>query len=198
MLPNIIKVLSSQFAKMPGLGPRSAERLVFYLLKRPKHDIDFLVKNLKDLKENIKVCPNCFNYSLKSPCEICSSLKRDKTLVCVVASPIDLIAIEKVGKFNGNYHILGGVINPTLGIGPNNLKINELLVKVKKQKNIKEIILALDPTTEGEATAIYLAKLLRLSKVKVTRIARGLPMGATLEYADEITLGESFNSRKEY
>lgn len=202
--PDIIQNLINKFSRLPGLGPKSAERLVFYLLKLPNDDLKKLAKDLENLKGEIKVCQNCFNFSSQNPCEICSDKKRDYSTICVVAQPSDLQVIEKTGEYQGLYHILGGVLNPVEGVTPDQLKIRELINKVKSSlskvqssKPIKEIIIATNPDLEGESTAMYLARQLKPFKIKITRLAKGLPMGSNLEYADEITVSNALKGRRE-
>lgn len=200
VLPKSVQNLINEFSKLPGIGAKTAGRLTFYLLNQPKTELEIFGNTLLNLKNNIKFCSTCFNITEKDPCVICSSSQRDNETICVVENPLDVLAIEKTGEYNGKYHVLAGAISPVDGIGPENLKISELIDRVKKQK-IKEIILATNPSLEGEATAMYIQKevdKLKIPKLKITRIARGLPMGGDLEYADEITLSRAFEGRKEY
>ena len=186
--------LISQFIKLPGIGPKSAQRLAFYILSLPQNEVKELSDALIEAKNKIKFCSKCFNLTIDDPCIICSDNLRDKTKLCVVAEPKDLIAIERSGKYTGLYHILGGVISPLDGISPNTLRIKELLTRIKNE-NIKEIIMALNPTVEGEATVIYLTKLISPIGIELTRIAYGLPAGSDLDYADEITIMRAVNDR---
>ena len=196
--PPAIQNLIDEFNKLPGIGPKTSERFVFYLLKQSEEEIEKFAKAIENLKKKITICSQCYNFSEKDPCPICTDPRRDKSLLCVVAYPQDLQAIEKTNEYKGLYHILGGILNPIEGIGPKELKIQELLKRVKKSNSkIQEIILGLNPDLEGEATAIYLAKLLRPLKIKVARLARGLPMGSDLQYADEVTLSNALEGRKE-
>jgi len=196
--PPAIQNLIDEFNKLPGIGPKTSERFVFYLLKQSEEEIKKFAKAIENLKKKITICSQCYNFSEKDPCPICTDPRRDKSLLCVVAYPQDLQAIEKTNEYKGLYHILGGILNPIEGIGPKELKIQELLKRVKKPNSkIQEIILGLNPDLEGEATAIYLAKLLRPLKIKVARLARGLPMGSDLQYADEVTLSNALEGRKE-
>ncbi len=200
ILPETVSKLIEEFAKLPGVGPKTASRLTFYLLSKSQSDLETFGQAVLNLKKQLTTCQECFNITEKSPCEICADPKRDKNLLMVVEEPLDIVALEKTG-FTGRYHVLGGVISPIEGIGPENLRISELLAKMKKDKEIKEIILATDPSLEGEATAMYLAReiqKLALPKLAITRIARGLPVGGDLEYADEITLTRALEGRKEY
>jgi recombination protein RecR len=200
ILPDSVSKLIEEFAKLPGIGPKTASRLTFYLLTKSEGDLEKFGEAILNLKKTLKVCQSCYNITDKSPCEICADPKRDRSLLMVVEEPLDIVALEKTG-FTGRYHVLGGVISPIEGIGPENLRIKELLAKIKEDRGIKEIILAMDPSLEGEATAMYLAReiqKLSLPKLLITRIARGLPVGGDLEYADEITLTRALEGRKEY
>jgi len=187
--------LIAEFTKMPGVGPKSAQRLAFYVLQTSDGEIKGLIDALQETKKKVGFCSNCFNISVEDPCEICGDENRDRTKICVVALSQDLIAIEKTREYNGLYHVLGGVISPLDGIGPENLRIKELLKRLAK--DVKEVILALNPTVEGEATVIYLTKLLKPLGVMMTRIAYGLPVGSDMDYADEVTLTKSFEGRRE-
>lgn len=200
ILPESIVKLIDEFSKLPGVGPKTASRLAFYLLTKSDADVESFGQAVLELKKELIICQECFNITEKSPCEICADPKRDQSLLMVVEEPLDIVALEKTG-FSGRYHVLGGVISPIEGIGPENLRISELLARIKEEKEIKEIILATDPSLEGEATAMYLAReiaKLSLPKLLITRIARGLPVGGDLEYADEITLTRALEGRKEY
>jgi len=200
ILPESVSKLIEEFSKLPGIGPKTASRLTFYLLSKSPHDVQSLGEAVTDLRKNLKYCEICFNITEESPCVICKDEKRDKSIIMIVEEPLDIVAMEKTG-FEGIYHVLGGVISPIEGIGPENLKIAEILAKIKKDGRIKEVILATDPSLEGEATSMYLAREIAKqgsSKVKVTRLARGLPVGGDLEYADEITLTRALEGRREY
>jgi len=201
ILPDSVQNLIDEFGKLPGIGPKTASRLAFYLLTKSDKDVESLGQAVNSLKKNLVICSTCFNIGEKSPCNLCADPKRDKSKLMVVEEPLDVVALEKTG-FDGLYHVLGGVISPIDGIGPENLRIKELLAKLKKspQASVKEVILATDPSLEGEATAMYIARQIQNqgSKVKVTRIARGLPVGGDLEYADEITLTRALEGRNEY
>jgi len=190
-----IERLIEEFQKFPGVGRKTAQRLVFYLLRSPKEEIAGLAEAIKAVKEKVGFCSVCFNISEKDPCDICTDLNRDRTLICVVEEASDLWALERTGEYKGLFHILGGVLSPLDGIGPDDLRIKELLSRLKE--GVKEIILATNPNTEGEATAVYLSNLIKPLKVKVTRIARGLPMGGDLEYADQVTLAKAIEGRTE-
>ena len=194
--PEPIQNLINEFNKLPGIGPKTSERFVFYLLKQPKEEISRLAQVLENLKDKITYCSVCQNVSEKNPCIICSDQKRSKTTICVVAESHDMASIENTGEFNGLYHVLGGNLNPLENITPDKLKIKELVQRIKKD-GVKEIILALNPDLEGESTTLYLTKLLKPLNIKITRLARGLPMGSDLEYADEVTLSNALKGRLE-
>ncbi len=195
-LPESIQKLIEEFNKLPGIGPKTSERFVFYLLKQSKLELEKFALALSHLKDKIKTCSVCYNFTEKDPCEICGDKKRDQKTICVVAESPDQEAIEKTSEYHGSYHVLGGTINQVEGIGPENLRIQELINRLKKD-HLKEIIIALNPDMEGESTALYLVRLLKPYKIKITRLARGLPMGSDLEYADEITLTNALAGRKE-
>lgn len=196
-LPSSLERAINEFAKLPGIGPKTAQRLAFYLLKRDSIDIQNLSEAMSGLKQGVTFCAQCHNMAETDPCSICADTRRDHTLICVVEEPLDALAIEKTGQFQGVFHVLGGVLNPMEGIGPDQLQIESLKSRVG-ELGVKEIIIATNPTLEGETTAMHLAKLLRDSGVKLTRIARGLPMGGDLEYADEITLSRAMEGRREF
>ncbi|NIA11579.1 MAG: recombination protein RecR [Nitrospiraceae bacterium] len=206
--PISIQNLIDEFAKLPGIGPRSAARFVFYLLKKPQAELNVFGTAVLNLKKEIGVCSKCFNITdNNSPlgrgkgwvslCPICQDPKRDQKTICVVEEAFNIPAFEKTGQFNGLYHVLGGVIRPHKGVGPEQLKIKELTERIKNN-GITEVIIATNPTTEGETTALYLVRLLKPFKIKITRLARGLPTGGDLEYADELTLGSALAGRREY
>jgi len=190
-----IERLIEEFQKFPGVGRKTAQRLVFYLLRSPKEEIAGLAEAIKAVKEKVGFCSVCFNISEKDPCDICTDPNRDRSLICVVEEASDLWALERTGEYKGLFHILGGVLSPLDGIGPDDLHIKELLSRLKE--GVKETILATNPNTEGEATAVYLSNLIKPLKVKVSRIARGLPMGGDLEYADQVTLAKAIEGRTE-
>lgn len=194
-LPQSIKSLIEQFSQLPGIGSKTAERFVFHLLKKPKEELTKFGNNLSQLKDSVKTCSICQNYSEQDPCLICNDQNRDQSIICLVAEPTDLTAIEKTNEFKGVYHILGGVLNPLDNITPDKLRINELVERIKKNRP-KEIILGLNPDIEGETTALYLNKLLKTLDVKITRLAKGLPMGSDLEYADQATLASALSNRR--
>ena len=194
--PKAIATLIEQFQKFPSVGPKSAQRMAFYLLRLPRNDVENLAKAIIEAKENTKTCEICYNISQTNPCEICSSTHRDNSTVCVVAESKDLIAIEKTNEYKGLYHVLQGLISPLDGIGAEDIRIKELLNRLTDEK-IKEVILAISPSVEGEATSLYLTKLIKPFGIKVSRIAFGLPVGADLEYADEITIAKAIEGRHE-
>jgi len=196
MLPNSIQKLIDQFNKLPGIGPKTAQRLAFFLLKKPQADLETFAKSLAEAKKDLKICSVCLNISESEPCRICSDPGRDKAVICLVTDHQNLQSIERTGQYQGLYHILGGVLNPLEGINPDNLNIEQLIRRIKKE-DVKEIILGLNPDLEGESTAIYLQNLLKPLGVKVTKLAKGLPSGSDIEYADEITLGSALQNRKE-
>ena len=196
-LAESLSVAIEELSKLPSIGKKTAQRLALYILKMENGQVDNLLKSIKDLKTKLKYCTRCNNISEKDLCEICSSSKRDTSIICVVEEASDVIAIEKTNEYNGLYHVLGGVLSPLSGITPDSLKIKELLNRFK-QEEIKEVILAINPDTEGEATSLYLAKIIKPLKVKVTRIARGLPIGGDLEFADEATIGRAMINRLSY
>ena len=191
-----LEKLINELGSMPGVGPKSAQRLAYYILKSGKEDIDRLVKAITEVKEKVRYCSKCFNITENDPCAICNSNKRNKSSICVVEEPLDIMAIEKTGAFQGVYHVLMGSISPLDGIGPEDLKIKELLVRLVPEK-ITEIIIATNPDVEGEATALFLSKLIKPLEVKVYRLALGIPMGASLEYADEVTLARALEGKRE-
>lgn len=183
-----------ELSKLPGIGKKTAQRLALYILKSEQDSVDRLVKSISDLKLKLHFCSRCFNLTEEDLCEICKSVKRDTSKICVVEEASDVIAIEKSNEYFGLYHVLGGVLSPLSGITANDLKIKELLLRFEKE-NISEVILALNPDTEGETTSLYLARLIKPLNVKVTRIARGIPIGGDLEFADEATIGRAMLNR---
>lgn len=183
-----------ELSKLPGIGKKTAQRLAIYLLKSEEKQVENLIISIKDLKLKLRFCSRCFNLSEDDLCNICKSEKRDKSVICVVEEASDVIAIEKTNEYRGLYHVLGGVLSPLTGVNPDSLHIKELLKRFENEE-IKEIILALNPDTEGETTSLYLAKLLNPLKVNVTRIARGLPIGGDLEFADDATIGRAILNR---
>lgn len=191
-----LQLLIDEFSKLPSIGRKTAQRLALHILKTDKENVELLAGALINLKEKIKFCSECFNITVEDICEICKSNKRDKKIICVVEEVSDILAIEKTNEFNGVYHVLGGVLSPLANKTADDLKITELLRRVQKNE-IREIIIALNPDSEGETTALYLAKLLKEFPVKVSRLARGLPVGGDLEFADEATIGRAVLSRIE-
>jgi len=196
-IPKSVASLIEAFEQLPGIGPKTAARLTYYLLHAPDGLSEKLSQSVADLKQKTKICSICQNITEVDPCEICDDESRDKSILCVVEDPLDVWAIEKSGSFNGLYHILHGVIAPLDNIGPEELKIRELLPRLKNGQ-VKELILATNPSMEGEATAMYIQRLVKPLKIEITRIARGIPTGAEIEYADEITVRRAFEGRKEY
>ena len=194
--PESLFKLKEELRKLPGVGRKTAERLAFYILKSQRHEADALVKAILELKEKVRLCSVCSSITEVDPCNICSDMNREKNMLCVVEEPHDVFAIEKTREFKGSYHVLMGVLSPLDGVGPSDLKIEELLNRVR-ENGIREVILATNPNLEGEATAMYIAKVLKPFGMKVTRIARGLPVGGDLEYADEVTLTKSIEGRQE-
>jgi recombination protein RecR len=189
-----LAVAIEELSKLPSIGKKTAQRLALFILKMDDDRVDNLLKSVKELKTKLKSCSRCNNLSEDELCEVCKSTKRDKSIICVVEESSDVIAIEKTHEFNGLYHVLGGVLSPLTGITPDSLKIKELLKRFEKE-DIKEVILALNPDTEGETTSLYLAKLIKPLNMKVTRIARGLPVGGDLEFADDATIGRAMINR---
>lgn len=195
MFPKSFQKLIDHFAALPSVGPKMAERLVLYLFKQEQERLDDFSEIIKNLKKNIHFCKQCFNISENGLCAICQDKKRDTSIICVVEDPLDVISLEKTRRMSGLYHVLGGTINAPADKN-NPLKIKELLTRLKKEK-IEEVIIATNPTTEGEATALYLARFIKPLNIKTTRLARGLPTGGDIEYADEATLGGAIEGRKE-
>jgi len=189
--------LVEAFSKLPGIGRRSAERMVFYLLKTKKEETLTLGELIKQLRESVVFCSVCHNFSDQKLCHICSDSSRDQSLICVVEDPKDVVAIEKTGSYHGVYHVLLGALSPLDGIGPDQICIQDLLERVKRKK-IREIILATNPNTEGDTTALYLAKVLTPFKVKVTRLARGISVGSHIEYTDQATLSRALTGRHDF
>lgn len=192
--PSSIQNLVNYFSKLPTVGPKTAERYVFYLLQQHPEELQKFAQAIAELKEKITICEYCFSVAEKSPCEICSDKKRDQNTICVVANTRDMISIESTGEFNGTYHVLGGLIDVINNRNPEILNINQLIEKIKKNKT-KEIILALSPSLEGETTSMYLMKILKPLNIKISRIAKGLPVGSDIEYADEHTLSNALKYR---
>ncbi len=191
-----VQALIDEFGRLPGIGPKSAQRIAFHLLKLPTEDANRLARSITEAKARVSFCQRCFNVTEGSLCTLCTDDRRDGTVVCVVEDARDIVAIEKTGEFHGRYHVLLGAISPIDGIGPDQLKVRELLTRLEPEQ-VQEVILCTNPNIEGEATAMYLARLLRPLGLRVTRIASGLPVGGDLEYADELTLGRALEGRRE-
>ncbi|AMX84928.1 MULTISPECIES: recombination mediator RecR [Geobacillus] len=194
--PEPISKLIDSFMKLPGIGPKTAARLAFHVLAMKEDTVLEFAKALVDVKRHIHYCTICGHITDTDPCYICKDERRDRTMICVVQDPKDVIAMEKMKEYNGLYHVLHGAISPMEGIGPEDIKIAELLARLQDE-TIQEVILATDPNIEGEATAMYLSRLLKPTGIKVTRIAHGLPVGGDLEYADEVTLSKALEGRRE-
>jgi recombination protein RecR len=192
VLPDSLRNLIEELAKFPGIGKKSAQRIAFYILKSEREEAVSLARTIIDVKDRIFRCSRCHHISDIDPCKICSDPKRDHTTICVVQEPLDVIAVEKTGWYRGLYHVLGGVISPLNGVSPDDLNIQTLLYRLD---GIREVILAINPTRDGETTALYLSKLVKDKQIKVTRIAQGLPVGIDLEFADEITLTHALEGR---
>ncbi len=212
-IPKAIEDLTSSFEKLPGIGPKTAQRLTFYLLHVPQYELDNFSSSLKNLKKNTVVCSTCFTIAETDPCDICEDTQRDNTTICVVEEALDVLALEKNRKYHGLYHVLNGRIDPLNNIGPDEIYIAQLLRRLRG-RNVTEVILATNPTMEGEATAMYIAKKIKSeirpaspklqrgenpkSEIRITRIGRGLPIGSDLEYADEMTLQRAMEGRQEF
>ena len=190
-----VQVLIDELGRLPGIGPKSAQRIAFHLLKVPADDAARLAHAISDAKARVRFCERCFNVSEGALCPICSDEGRDSSILCVVEESRDIVAVEKTGEFRGRYHVLLGAMSPLEGIGPEQLKIRELVARIEPE-GVEEIILCTNPNTEGEVTAMYLARLLKPIGLRVTRIASGLPVGGDLEYADELTLGRALEGRR--
>jgi len=197
MYEGVIQDLIDELGRLPGVGPKSAQRIAFHIIQSDRVDVTRLSEILKTVKERVKFCTACGNISEEELCRICKDPRRDNSSICVVEESKDVLAIEKTREFKGNYHVLGGAISPIDGIGPESLRIKELMTRLAETQ-INEVIIATDPNLEGEATATYLTRLIKPLGVKVSRLASGLPVGGDLEYADEITLGRAFEGRRSY
>lgn len=195
-VPHALERLIREFTKLPGIGPKTAERLVYHLLQQPKEALREFAESLSEVHDDVRRCSVCFRFTDQTPCTICSDRHRDASLLCVVAESQNIPVIEKTGAFRGLYHVLGGVVSPLEGVTPEQLTVKELEARLKGD-GVKEVILALNPDLDGETTAMYLARLLKPLGLKVTRLARGLPVGADLEYADEVTLESAITGRRE-
>ena len=194
--PEPISNLVAAFSQLPGVGPKTALRYVFFLLKRPKSDLQMMAQAITHLSERIQVCPRCYTYTQRASCEICENPKRDTAYLCVVEEPRDIATIESTDLYHGLYHVLGGTLNPLEGMTPETLRTKELYDRIQRDPAIQEIILAFSPTTQGEMTMLFLHKQLAPLGRTISRLARGLPVGATLEFADEISLGDAFKGRR--
>jgi len=188
--------LIEEFHKLPGIGPKSAQRLTYYLLRASREDVLALAQAIAELRERTSLCSTCQNVTEHDPCPICADPRRDRSLICVVEEPLDILALERTRSYRGLYHVLHGVISPVDGVGPEDLKIENLLERLRNG-SVREVIMATNPNLEGEATAMYVSRLVTPLGVKVTRLARGLPMGADLEYADDLTLARALENRQE-
>ncbi len=195
-VPKSVQNLIEAFERLPGIGPKTAQRLTYYLLHAPKEEAEILAKAAVEMREKTVICEICFNIGETNHCQICSDPSRDQSVITIVEDPLDVLALEKA-QYKGLYHVLHGVIAPLENIGPDEIHIKELLPRLKDEK-VKEIILATNPTMEGEATAMYIQRIISPLGIKITRIARGLPVGSDLEYADETTLSRALEGRKEY
>ena len=192
-----LEKLIREFSRLPGIGRKTAQRLAFWILKQSKEDALRLAEAVREAKEKVRACSICFNITESDPCTICQSERRDRSTICVVEEAGDILVLEKTGEYNGLYHVLGGALSPLDGIGPEQLHARELIARFRED-DIKEVIIATNPNVEGEATAAFLSKLIKPIGIKVTRIARGLPVGSDLEYADNTTLGQAISNRREY
>jgi recombination protein RecR len=191
-----IENLINEFRKLPGIGPKSARRIVFFLLKQPDKEIAGFADALIEMKQKVKFCKNCFNLSEEDTCLICKDASRNSEVICIVEKASDVQVIENAGEYKGLYHVLGGLLSPIENIGPDEIKIPHLLARIEKLKSL-EVILALNPTVEGDSTSTYINKILRSSGVKVTKLASGLPVGGYIEYADQVTIGRAISGRRE-
>ena len=191
-----VQALIDELGRLPGVGPKSAQRIAFHLLKAPVDDVARLASSISDAKARVRLCARCFNFADAELCPICLDDRRGGQLLCVVEESRDIVALEKTGEFHGRYHVLLGAMSPLEGIGPEQLKVKELFARLQPE-GVEEVILCTNPNTEGEVTALYIARMLKPFSVKVTRIASGLPVGGDLEYADELTLGRAFEGRRE-
>lgn len=190
-----LEKLIAELSKLPGIGRKSAQRMAFYILKQSEEDVEKLAQAILDVKQKTRACSVCFNLTEEDPCPICQDPSRDRRTICVVEEPHDILAIEKLGQYRGLYHVLGGVLSPLDNIGPEDLHVRELLERCKQ--GVEEVIIATNPSIEGEATAIYLSKLLKPMGIKITRIARGIPAGSDLEFVDEVTLLRALEGRSD-
>ena len=193
--PSIARLIA-ELAKLPGIGGKSAQRLAFHLLAQPENQVEALAQAILDARHTTRFCSVCCNLTDQDPCEICASATRDRSMICVVENPRDVAAMERIHEYRGLYHVLHGAISPMQNIGPDQIRLRELLSRLRDDESIHEVILATNPTVEGEATALYVARLLKPAGILTTRIAHGLPMGGDLEYADEVTLARAMEGRR--
>ena len=191
-----MQAMIDALSRLPGVGPKSAQRIAFHLLKTERDEVTRLTKAITEARDSVRFCERCFNFSESPTCHICADERRDHTTLCVVEESRDVVALEKTGQFRGRYHVLLGAINPLEGVGPEHLKVRELLLRLEPE-SINEVILCLNPNTEGDVTTMYLARLLKPLGLRVTQLAMGLPVGGDLEYADEVTLGRALTGRRE-
>ena len=191
-----ISRLVAELGKLPGIGSKSAQRLAFYLMAQPESKVETLAQAILEARHSTRICSVCCNLTDQDPCDICTSTTRERSQICVVENPRDVAAMERIHEYRGLYHVLHGAISPMQNIGPDQIRLRELLARLRDQAEVSEVILATNPTVEGEATALYIARLLKPAGIKTTRIAHGLPMGGDLEYADEVTLGRAFEGRR--
>ncbi len=199
-IPKALERVIENFESLPGIGPKSAQRLSFYLLHVPQDVLDEFAQNLTQLKKNTKMCSICFNIGTTEICDVCNDSERDKTIICVVEDALDVLAFEKSDKFKGVYHVLHGVVDPLNSIGPDDIYIPQLMNRLSSDHEVKELIIATNPTMEGEATAMYIVKQIKQHhpELVISRIGRGLPVGADIEYADEVTLSRALEGRSQY
>ncbi|NLS78694.1 MAG: recombination protein RecR [Chloroflexi bacterium] len=195
-IPEPVSRLIDEFSRLPGVGPKTASRLTFYLLRAPEEQPLALADAIRQLRERIVLCSTCYNITVEDPCSICANQARDRSTVCVVEEPLDVLAIERTGEYHGLYHVLHGAISPMEGVGPDELRVRQLMERLKLGE-IKEVLVATNPNLEGEATAMYLARQIAPLGIRVTRLARGLPVGGDLEYADAVTLTQALEGRRE-
>ncbi|HJX39256.1 MAG TPA: recombination mediator RecR [Anaerolineae bacterium] len=195
-VPRSVERLIEELNRLPGIGPKTASRLTFYLLRSPRDQVQALARAIGELQETVVTCSTCFNIAETSPCPLCADTHRDRAIICVVEEPLDVLAIERTGQYSGLYHVLHGAISPLEGVGPEDLRIAELISRLTANP-VEEVILATNPNLEGESTAMYISRQLATAGARVTRLAHGLPMGGDLEYADEVTLTRALEGRRE-
>lgn len=195
--PRALNKLINELSKLPGIGGKTAQRLAFHILSLTDSEANSLAESIVDAKKNLRYCSVCGNLTDQDPCLICSDANRDKSVICVVETPQDVMAMERIREYNGLYHVLHGAISPVEGIGPNDINLKSLITRLQGNSEVKEIIIATNPNIEGEATAMYISRLIKPSGIKVTRIAHGIPVGGDLEYADEVTLLKAMEGRRE-